>query len=61
MGVKGKAAVRMMKNITRFEKKVPVQTSSLRSDSSRRVALRRQASSCRPLAWSSSTSWLACQ
>ena len=51
-----RAVVRMMKNMTRFEKNVPTPTSSLRVASSLEVAPVRRMSMRRPIAFSSSTS-----
>ena len=55
------AVVRMMKNITRLEKNIPVNTSSLAALNSRSVEPRRCARVILPCFRSSSTSSAACQ
>src|ERR1700691_5303138 len=55
------AVVRMIKNMTIFEKNAPTPTSKFRSSSSLSVAPLRLASVLCPAAFSSSTSSLACQ
>ena len=52
---------RLMKYMTRLENSIPTPTSHLAYRSSPSVAPRRSHSRRRPGAFSSSTSWLACQ